>query len=1002
MDVARQAVPVRPIGRRRLLLVVLGCGLLWCLWPVKLCADWWTDNRLAAEQLERRGDDRRAGEIYALLAEQAARYASGEWEGFARWKKALCDARLGHYQAAETALEKLVAAQPKHGMMLLWQRDLGELELRSLEVVRARPHLQEARRLAPAGWTFQGRQVPLSPLQQARIAVMEGQCLVISGQNAQARSTLDAVRAQLVQDKTASPLGESLLCECDLYLADLDWRAGNTLGSLARLAECEKRLADKALAGLPRTPELQKSLASGLAGAYARLCRFSDALTVLGSAEQKARTANNNLFLRDLSNTRAQVDLDQAWCLLQGDGHSEQVDESLQAASQAAGQALACHAKVSAEPSIATANSHSLLAKVEELRGRVFEAARDEDAAQQAYRKALASAGEALPLFRSTFGDDHDIVLELTRQLATLKAKVGQRDAACQDVNRVLEKFAKRYGADSMECWPCYEQLIEMEGARGNVQAARHNAEQHRRISHDKLASFITALTPIEQQEFFRRWDDPGLHGSLRLAAGQPELWQESIEWLLNGKARSSELLAQDARQASHSPLAAAFRSALEQQAFCLYDTSSQGHDAVFVEQERAKRALKAKIEALHRQQRTKGGAWDGQEALGKRLDQDEVFIDLFCLRDAHGASRTYHAWVVTAGGPTKVVRLADAAEVDPLVLKLLQRLENCNRPGSIERERGMSAGESALRAELLRPLSRMILWPLREAAGDRTRWIISPDGLLWNLPWGALVAGQRSDEYAVGLLSFRQVISGRDLEARAAARPVQLGKPLVIADPEYGSLAETGFDLPPLEGSRAEGEQIAAQLTGAKLPPDLRMGKEASKRALFGLAAPPHTLYISTHGFFCPPWQTHTSNMDDPFLCCGLLLAPEKAATVAPGSPNTQLSGLVTGAEVLTLDLSGTEMVVLSACQTGLGATTYGQSAASLRHAFHLAGAKSVVASLWSINDKETSELMVGFMRRALEPAADKADALRAAQREMQARHPHPFYWAAFTLSGF
>jgi CHAT domain-containing protein len=116
---------------------------------------------------------------------------------------------------------------------------------------------------------------------------------------------------------------------------------------------------------------------------------------------------------------------------------------------------------------------------------------------------------------------------------------------------------------------------------------------------------------------------------------------------------------------------------------------------------------------------------------------------------------------------------------------------------------------------------------------------------------------------------------------------------------------------------------------------------------------------------------------------------------------------GLLTAEEVSTLDLRGTEWVVLSACRSGIGEVWAWEGVLGMRRAFRLAGARSVIASEWDVDDDATQEWMEALYRARITGARSTAEAMQRASRGVLAarradgRSTHPFYWAAFTASG-
>jgi CHAT domain-containing protein len=183
-----------------------------------------------------------------------------------------------------------------------------------------------------------------------------------------------------------------------------------------------------------------------------------------------------------------------------------------------------------------------------------------------------------------------------------------------------------------------------------------------------------------------------------------------------------------------------------------------------------------------------------------------------------------------------------------------------------------------------------------------------------------------------------------------------------------------------------------------------------ALEEAVKGLKAP-RVLHLATHGFFLPDQELADSEdepaagSEDPMLRSGIVLAGAEYALAGRSAPELE-DGILTAYEAVGLDLQGTELVTLSACETGLGDVKTGEGVFGLRRALEVAGADAVLMSLWAVPDRETKELMSAFYRRWL-AGEGKHEALRGAQLEVRElvkeRYGRdlPYYWGAFVLVG-
>jgi CHAT domain-containing protein len=136
-----------------------------------------------------------------------------------------------------------------------------------------------------------------------------------------------------------------------------------------------------------------------------------------------------------------------------------------------------------------------------------------------------------------------------------------------------------------------------------------------------------------------------------------------------------------------------------------------------------------------------------------------------------------------------------------------------------------------------------------------------------------------------------------------------------------------------------------------------------------------------------------------DPLLNSGLLLA--NAQQGITGLLTNGEDGVLTAKEALNLTLDKTDLVVMSACETGLGEIRNGEGVYGLQRAFQQAGAKTVVISLWKVSDEATQELMSRFYENLLSKKLSKREAFQQAQSALMKKYPEPYYWGAFVVVG-
>lgn len=299
--------------------------------------------------------------------------------------------------------------------------------------------------------------------------------------------------------------------------------------------------------------------------------------------------------------------------------------------------------------------------------------------------------------------------------------------------------------------------------------------------------------------------------------------------------------------------------------------------------------------------------------------------------------------------------------------------------------------------------IDRLLFEPVRQLLPEGTQTLlISPDGELNLIAFEALI--DENQRYLVETYNIAYLTSSRDLP-RLANPPADPQPPVIVGHPSYNQRIdntppiETAFrtaELPrgltqPLPATEDEAKAIAALLPDSRL----LLGTDATERAIKTLPNP-RILHIATHGYFIR--RDAASAPDEELLRSGLILAG--AGTRQGGEGD---DGILTALEVAGLDLTGTELVVLSACDTGKGARGGGgEGLYGLRRAFAIAGARTQLVSLWQLEDQSTKDLAIAYYEK-LSATGHRQRAWRELQLEMlnSEERSHPYYWSGFILSG-
>jgi CHAT domain-containing protein/tetratricopeptide (TPR) repeat protein len=680
------------------------------------------------------------------------------------------------------------------------------------------------------------------------------------------------------------------------------------------------------------------------------------------------------------------------------------------------------------------------------------------------YAKAADRYRSALEIRRAMLPAEHPSIAQTLNNLGAVHLALGQFDRAEPLFREALEMDAKILGADHPLISAHLYNLASATAALGNAAGAFELRQGAATIDGTIIDQIFSLNSDAQRLQYLTdiswrlNWflslivdhlqSDDGARQALDLVLRRKALGAEALgvqrDAVLGGRypqlrervetltAVRAEVASLTLGQAARAPSTGARERLAELEA------REQELDAE-LSREISEMRVNQRLRAANRH--TVAGALPSESVLVEFVRSERFHFGAIAARgEDNWLPARYVAFVLPADAPDEVtlINLGDAERIDASIARCTASLFGARRnaPPSVdvETEQPVAGGDvprkaiayaaRELASEVDAPhiehwaidsatLRRLIFDPLVTALKGRIRIIFAPDGDLARVPFQALSTDEGG--FLIDRYTISYVTVGRDvLRVQNPSQPTT-EPPIVAADPDFdlGSATQLGTPFRRLPGTRVEGQVVAHRLGQPAL-----MDGAVTEKTLKAARAP-RILHLATHGFFVAStvavsnqpdilpveaplagplaWLGHTG---DPLLRSGLALAGANTWLAGGHLQQEAEDGLLMARDVAGLDLLGTELVVLSACETGLGQIQIGEGVFGLRRAFAVAGARVLVMSLWKVPDAETATLMEAFYSQLLQ-GNSAVDALHTAQAALR-RDGHDVYaWGAFICEG-
>jgi CHAT domain-containing protein len=636
----------------------------------------------------------------------------------------------------------------------------------------------------------------------------------------------------------------------------------------------------------------------------------------------------------------------------------------------------------------------------------------------QDFPQAIVYLNRAIDVFTRHYGPNSSPVLSVTANLASAYSRTGQFPLAWRTYEISLMSKKETFDAQANE----HADFARSLAAGGNLTRAIDEALVAGRMSRERFVLEARTL-PERQALAYDRIRPRGIDTAISVLVRHSELQANDVyQEIVLSRALVADEMARRQRNlnSSNDPEIGRLLQGLSRtrtELFTLEQTKPQNNSQAMADvtthMETIERELAEHSAAIRSDERVAAVKLDdlfnnlpAHAALVSYMVFDRRAVEM--VDPAHSDSIAYMAFVVPAGSRRiRVFDLGDAETIEDLVTRMRSSADseaNSNGLGSTRNERSYrEAGET---------LRKRVWDPLRPSLAGAKVALVVPDGLLDLIPFAGLPDGKG---YLVERApAIHMLSSERDL-IPFASKPSKAGM-LAVGAPQFdladsarvqapSTLRDTPvtceqfqkLEFQPLPGTQEELNEIGTawrRLNSGEAFAALT-GADATRESFLDASTRIRVLHVATHAFVLD----RSCGDGNPLLHSGLVFA---------GANQSRNSSILTAQQIASLDLNGMDLAVLSACNTGNGELRDGEGVLGLERAFRIAGARSVVMTLWPVDDTVTSHYMRTLYEALLTRHVSTADAVwSAGLKTLEARRAagvstHPWYWAGFVATGW